>query len=104
LLVSPVDATTETASRPLGHSAQVLRYRNQLDSASRDKGGVGRRRSIGFYGLEDLGIVPRGEAEAFSLHRMRGTAPPPRSQHLGPPWGRRMFAAPGSIIMSDEPP
>jgi hypothetical protein len=49
LLVSPVDATTETASRPLGHSAQVLRYRNQLDSASRDKGSVGSRRSVGFW-------------------------------------------------------
>ena len=49
MVVSPVDATTETASRPFGHSAQVLRYRNQLDSASTDKSSVRSRRSVGFW-------------------------------------------------------
>jgi hypothetical protein len=49
------------------------------------------------YGLEDLGFVPRGEASAFIAER--NTTP---AQIPGGVGG--MFAASGTIIMSNERP
>ena len=56
------------------------------------------------YGLEDLGFVPRGEAGAFIAGHNTAPAQIPGAKISVCHGVGGMFAASGTIIMSNEPP